>query len=823
LLIAAVLSGLVPAAVAAVSEAPKFPPEQIDFFEKKIRPVLAEQCFNCHSTTGEKIKGGLVLDTRENILKGGDTGPSVVPGNPDKSLIIEAIRYTDEDLQMPPKHRLSPEQVKDFEEWVRMGAPDPRDGTVQLARSPSQNLDETRKFWSLLPIQDPPPPAVKDAAWPRNDVDRFILAGLEKKQFSPSPAADKRTLLRRASYDLTGLPPTPEEVDAFLADQSADAFSKVIDRLLASPRYGERWGRHWLDVVRYADTSGCNSDFPVPSAHRYRDYVIESFNRDKPYDQFLKEQIAGDLLPAASDPEKFEKTIGTGYLAISRRFGSRANEFHLTIDDTLDNLGKAVLGLSIGCARCHDHKYDPISNRDYYALYGIFESTKYAFPGTEVYPHTKDFIPLAPKDEAEIFMKEAEELSTLDDTIEKLKNEKKQLLREEERIEKLAAEPFDPAKPVLAEFPKPMRRTSQDAQSDLAAALKRQKELEEKQDTVPKAYAVSEGRPKDSRIQKKGDPRALGDQVPRGFLTVLGGQTLPADEKGSGRRQLSEWLTDPKNPLTARVMVNRIWQHHFGRGIVKSSNDFGLRGEPPTHPELLDWLASRFIECGWSVKAMHRIIMQSQAYQMSCDENPKLLAADVNNDSFWRFNRRRLSAEEIRDSILNISGALDLSVAGPHPFPKEGEWHYSQHKPFIADYPTEKRSIYLLQQRIRKQPFLEIFDGADTNGTTAVRPISTTPIQALYLMNNGFVYEQAGRFAERINRSGNDADRIDRAYRLAVSRPATDEEIQQANDYIAQVTEALKQTDLPADQHTKVAVSSFCRVLFSSNEFLFVE
>jgi hypothetical protein len=807
----------------AVAEAKKFAPEQLDFFEEKIRPVLAEQCFKCHSTTGEKIKGGLVLDTREATIKGGDTGPGVVVGDPNKSLIIEAIRYSDEDLQMPPKHRLSPEQVKDFEEWVRMGLPDPRDGTVKVVLTPSDNLDEARKFWSLQPVKESPVPEVKDSGWARNDIDRFLLAKLEERGFMPNKDVERRMLLRRATYDLIGLPPTPEEVESFLADETPEAFAKVIDRLLDSPRYGERWGRHWLDVVRYADTSGCNSDFPVPSAHRYRDYVIESFNRDKPYDQFLREQIAGDLLPAASDPERFEKTIATGYLAISRRFGSRANEFHLTIDDTLDNLGKAVLGLSIGCARCHDHKYDPVSARDYYALYGIFESTKYAFPGTEIYRHTKDFIPLAPKEEAEAFMAEAIELAGLDDKVESLKNEIKRLQRDEEREKKLASEPFDPAQPVLAEFPKPQRRTSTEAAEELNATKKRQEELVQRQERLPKAFAVSEGKSGNARLQKKGDPRTLGEGVPRGFLTVLGGQVVPEEEKGSGRAQLAEWLTQPENPLTPRVMVNRIWQNHFGTGIVESSNDFGARGERPTHPELLDWLAKRFVDAGWSVKAMHRLIMSSRAYQMSCADNAEQSLADVNNDTYWRFNRRRLSAEEIRDSILYVSGELDLSSAGAHPFPKEAEWDYSQHRPFIADYPTKKRSVYLMQQRIRKQPFLEIFDGADTNATTAVRPVSTTPIQSLFLLNNELAYQQAASLAERVNGAGNEAARIDTAYRLVLGRPAQEEEINEANDYIASVAEALKQTDIPPDHHTKTAVASFARVLLSSNEFLFVE
>jgi Protein of unknown function (DUF1549)/Planctomycete cytochrome C len=374
------------------AQAAELPADQVEFFEKKIRPVFVEHCYKCHSEKGEKgIKGGLSLESRQGIRKGGDTGPALDLGNPDKSLILQAIRYSDEDLQMPPKHRLSPEIIANFEQWVRLGAPDPRED-----EAPKSSIDfvAAREFWSFKPVQNPIVPEVKDNAWARNEVDRFLLAKLEANGMKPNSDADRRTLLRRATHDLTGLPPTPEEIRGFLADQSPDAFAKAIDRLLESRAYGEKWGRHWLDLVRYADTSGCNSDFPVPSAFRYRNWVIAAFNRDLPYDEFLREQIAGDLLPAATDEEKNDKVIATGYLAISRRFGSRANEFHLTLEDIIDNFGKATLGLSLGCARCHDHKFDPVPTKDYYALYGIFNSTTYAFPGTEIYRHTKDFTPL---------------------------------------------------------------------------------------------------------------------------------------------------------------------------------------------------------------------------------------------------------------------------------------------------------------------------------------------------------------------------------------------------------------------------------------------
>jgi mono/diheme cytochrome c family protein len=813
-------------------ESAAFPPEQIEFFEKKIRPVLVEHCAKCHSAQGEKIKGGLVIDSRDGLVKGGDTGPAVIPGNPEKSLIIAAIRYSDEDLQMPPKHRLSDQQIHDFEEWVRMGAPDPR--TAAMADKPAIDFEKAKGFWSFQPVRDPMPATVKDSAWARNEIDAFLLTKLEASGLAPNPDADPRAFIRRATYDLTGLPPTPQEVAAFIAASSHDrqaANSDLIERLLASPAYGEKWGRHWLDLVRYADTSGCNSDFPVPSAYRYRNYVIDAFNRDKPYDQFLREQIAGDLLPPASEAERQERIVATGYLAIARRFGSRANEFHLTIEDLIDNLGKTALGLSVNCARCHDHKFDPITNRDYYALYGIFDSTKYAFPGTEIYPHTKDFVPLvADRAQSEKFMSDMDALAGLDDRVESLKNEKRKLEREEKKAAELAAnapvsegDKAAPAQDSEAE-PAAPKRTSADVVRELQEVKARQSELVKMSESLPKAYAVREGQPHDAKIQKKGDPKVLGDEVPRAWLTVLGGETLPPEEKGSGRRELAEWLTAPANPLTARVMVNRIWQFHFGKGLVKTPNDFGVRGEAPTHPELLDWLATRFIESGWSIKQMHRLIMLSRAYQMSASDREDGLAKDVSNDLHWKFDRRRLDAEEVRDSILAVADSLDRTPGERHPFRPESEYHYTQHKPYVDDYPTLKRAVYLMQQRIRKQPFLQTFDGADTNAPTAVRPLSTTPLQALWMMNDGLAHEQAGRFADRLMKEfSDDPARIQLAHDLAFARPAQPEEVAAAQDYLARVTEALAAADMPEPERPRAALASYARVLLSSNEFLFLE
>src|SRR3954470_2578662 len=392
----------------------------IEFFEKKIRPVLADHCYKCHS--GEKIKGGLQIDLRDTMRKGGKHGPAIVPGNPEKSLLLTAISYHDQKLQMPPKEQLTDAQVADFTQWVKMGAPDPRDGKSVAAR-PAYDWEKAKQFWSFKPVVEPAVPQVKDAAWAQNSIDRFIHSAQESAGVTPVEPADKRALIRRVTYDLTGLPPTPDEVESFVNDPSPNAYSALIERLLASPAYGEKWGRHWLDVVRYADTSGCNSDYPIPDAYRYRDYVIDSFNKDRPFDQFIKEQIAGDLLPAASVEDRNAKVIATGYLALARRFGSRASEFHQTVEDLIDNVGKGMLGLSVNCARCHDHKFDPIPAADYYALYGIFNSTHYSFPGTEIYKHPNGLVALGkPEDAAKLKQFEGR-LAWLDNRKEELTRE----------------------------------------------------------------------------------------------------------------------------------------------------------------------------------------------------------------------------------------------------------------------------------------------------------------------------------------------------------------------------------------------------------------
>ena len=813
-----------PAAVAAAPAQPSA--EGVEFFEKHIRPVLIERCYECHSAAAPKVKGGLLLDSKEGVLKGGDSGAVIVPGEPEKSLLIKAIRYHEKGIEMPPKSPLAPEQIARFEQWVKMGAPDPRVGgaaAVAPPRAPAYDYAKAKEFWSLKPVKAPALPPVKDAEWVKSPVDVFVLAKLEEKGLKPAKAADRRVLIRRATFDLIGLPPTPDEVEAFVQDTSPNAFEKVVDRLLASPHYGEKWGRHWLDVVRYADTAGCNSDYPVPSAHRYRNYVIDSFNRDKPYDQFLREQIAGDLLPAASEEDRYEKIIATGYLAISRRFGSRNNEFHLTIEDTIDNVGKAMLGLSVSCARCHDHKFDPIPQSDYYALSGICDSTKYAFPGTEIYKTPRDFVFLAPPEDLTEIRETEKELAALPDTIERLQGVKNRYkarmntLEKQETLSEAEEKELKEAKLKMLE-----------AGAELSEAISKQRKLENEREQikVEKAYAVSEEeKPANAKIHRKGEPRNLGDVVPRGFLQVLGGQKLSEGNKGSGRDELAGWITDPRNPLTARVMVNRIWQGHFGKGIVQTPNDFGVRGQPPTHPDLLDFLAHRFVEEGWSVKKMHRLIMLSSAYQMGSAFDGSNAAVDPNNDYLWRQNPRRLSAEEIRDSMLAVSGLLDDEVGGgAHPFPPEGEWKYTQHRQFFAVYDTKKRSVYLMQQRLKKHPLLEVFDGADPNAPTGTRSMSTTPVQALYAMNNKLVHEVSDALAVRVSVAlTEEPARIDYAHRLALGRPASEEETRLAAEYLSETRAKLKETGMAWDKQTRAAMASYLRMVLASNEFFFVD
>ena len=651
--------------------------------------------------------------------------------------------------------------------------------------------------WAFQPLADCPLPVVRNARWVRTEIDRFTLAHLEQGPGHDGPRleVEPRTWIRRVTFDLTGLPPTPEEIDAFLRDRSAGARARVVERLLASARYGERWGRHWLDLVRYADTSGDSADYPIPEARKYRDYVIAAFNQDKPYDLFLEEQIAGDLMPSETRAQWREQIIATGFIAISRRFGfDPAVNFHLTIEDTLETIGRTALGLSLSCARCHDHKYDPITMEDYYGLYGIFASTRYPHPGSEAMRFQTNFVPLIPWAEVEaVGHPYLEKVNALDTEIAQI--EKEMSAREGQTA-------------AIADL-KARYEKLWDQREDLVAQAPR----------IDAAYGVYDAEPTNARIQQRGDPLRLGPEVPRGFPRVLGGQRLTTNQTGSGRLELAGWLTEDAAPLAARVMVNRIWQHHFNWGLVDTPSDFGRRGSPPKDPSLLDYLARQFIESGWSVKTMHRLMVLSATYAQTASPH----GGDASGDLTWTPLRRRLAAEEIRDALLAVSGALDLVPGGDHPFPPPSKWNYTQHVQFSAVYPSLKRSVYLMQQRLKKHPFLDLFDGADTNVSTAGREESITPAQALFVLNGPLAHDLASKFAERLrNERPTDAERIDWAYQLAYGRPGRSEEIQEGLAYLMRVRQSLAALPDPEERNTE-AWKSYARALLGSNEFYFVE
>lgn len=771
-------------------------PANIEFFEREVRPILATACYSCHSERAKKSKGDLVLDTWEGVSRGGASGPVILPGQPDKSPLITAARWIDPNFKMPPKEKLTDQTLIVIERWVKMGAPYPRANGLVNAPSGSNtqgssaaDLSSAKSKWQFQPVKEAPAPKPNSAlyeAFSSHPIDRLLTQKWEAKGLLPPPLADKRTLLRRATFDLTGLPPTAQEMQDFLDDQTPDAFTKVINRLLASPGYGERWGRHWMDVVRYADTAGDGGDFPIPEARLYRDYIIHAFNTDKPYPRFLREQIAGDLLPFKSDEERKLNLVATGYLAMSRRFGAVPDIF-LTMDDTIDNLGRGLLGLTISCARCHNHKFDPISMHDYYGLFAFFSSIVYPSPGSELSKRQKDFVPIFPKAVADKIMAPyMPKLTEFDDRQAAL-NKIKEAFR---------------TTPGSPEFKKVLK--------DISALEKERMQYEE---TLPKlnyAYAVSEGSAHDEQIRIRGEPYNLGEPVARHFPALLGGQTLtPEQAKTSGRVALADWIVDPKNPLTLRVFVNRVWGWHFGRPLLETPNDWGKQSKPTVFPDLIDYLVTTLVRSGYSLKALHRFIMVSKAYQMSAEETQPNADKDGANVLLWHFQRQRHDGESIRDAILSVSGDLDLKPPVSHPFPPKEKWDFTQHEPFSAVYDTPHRSVYQMQQRIKKHPFFELFDGADTNACTGMRAASTTPLQSLFLMNNSWVREQSFKTADRILQvSGTPEKRIPAAYLLALNRKPTDEETAEANDFLKRFSEKLKspqRESTPEQQTTKTA------------------
>jgi hypothetical protein len=815
--------------------------------------------------------------------------------------------------------------------------------------------------------------------------DQMLDARLAAAGLTSNPEASKRTLIRRATYDLTGLPPTPDEVDAFLKDESPEAFSRLINRLLASDQYGVQWGRHWLDVVRYADTAGENTDRPLVHAWRYRNFVFDAFNRDTPFDEFVRLQIAGDLLKKdAESRARAEGVVATGYLAIARRFGHDIDkDTHLMQEDVIDNLGKNFLGLTIACARCHDHKFDPISARDYYALYGIFDSTKFAFPGCEAKGQPRDMVSLLSQAETDALLapwkakveartqeeKRRQEIASqfhLQQTVKDASRSLAKAIVGEGASSPIVAEDHSPvrvkmragealqlaigpngghgADSTLVEWsmallaPDSGKETRRWNTADLVKTLTqgnpqtqdeavwcfldgaegggflatKKQNLEGRPELsawaagdlpsvfvnagakpvqvwtslpsggffvhpgpdrpvaiawvapvdgefqvtgrvadahpanldgvsftlthiaepnygkglttlgelnatplpdpgpapiIPSAYAVVEAMPHNVKLHERGDPEKLGPEVPRGFPEILGGQVIT---QGSGRTELAQWLTN--HPLLARVMVNRIWQQHFGAGLVRTPNDFGSRGELPTHPELLDWLAAQFKACGYSVKSMHRLIMNARAWRRDSTLSAELKEKDPDNRLLARYHRRRLSAEELRDGLLAVSSQLDLTPSEAHPFPPEATWTFTQHTPFNANYEINRRSAFLMVQRQRQHPFLALFDGADPNASTPQRQVTTAPTQALFFLNDPFFHQQAAALAQLAQKEPEEEARIKSLYRRVYQRPPTELEIDRALDM-------LREEEGSAEEKHQ----SLARILLASNEFLYVD
>ncbi|MCB1087314.1 MAG: PSD1 domain-containing protein [Verrucomicrobiae bacterium] len=823
---------VVPISLSAQSD-PELSGEQIDFFESKIRPVLVEQCYQCHSTEADKVKGGLLLDSREASLRGGDNGHAVVPGNLDQSLLITAIRYQDSDLEMPPKKKLADHVIADFEKWISMGAPDPREEQKSEAKvmekySSTIDVEKGRGFWAYQKPRKSELPTVSDSSWPRTELDHFILAALDAKEIAPSEDADPRTLIRRLYFDLIGLPPSPEQVEPFVAGWQRDpekALRAAVDELLDSPGFGERWGRHWLDVARYGESTGKEANALYPYAWRYRDYVIDAFNADKPYDEFIQEQIAGDLLPHGSDDELAEHLVATGFLAIGTKSlndqNNRQFRFDL-VDEQIDTASRAVLATTVACARCHDHKFDPIPMSDYYAMAGIFLSsdTYYGTAQTAQSRHNTDLVSLPIPDRNPPI--EPLSLGNLIDLQFQLEQRQKDL-REQvaEAAELRRSGDTDGAQRITLGLLR--------VRSDIGLIEAKIARYDADGYPRPLAMAVKDSsEPFDSQLLIRGEEgNATSERVPRGFVQVIQSgdeEPVPADQ--SGRLQLAQWMTSPENPLASRVMVNRIWHWLFGAGLVTSVDNFGATGQTPSHPELLDYLAVRFVEKNWSMKEMIREIVLSRTYrQSSAFKEPNFLK-DPDNHLLWRMTPRRLEAEQIRDAVLAISGTLQLERPIGSSVAQSGDGFVGRTVRDQASLTaeTDHRSVYLPIVRDLVPESLELFDFADPSLMTGARETTTVPSQALYLMNSDFIIKNAEAMAKRLTEDmglrGNKLGQT--AFYLAYSRPPTEEEGRKTLAYFERFLATAKESGLSETDARRLGLVTFCQSLLSSAEFRYL-
>lgn len=750
-------------------------PQDLHFFETQIRPLLSEHCYECHAGESRILRGGLRLDHREGVLQGGDSGPAIVAGNPEASLLMQAVRY--QSMEMPPAGRLPERQIELLAEWIRRGAPDPRI-EVPAARLQPVDWEAGRNHWAFQPVPHVVPPEEPDAGWATNPIDRFIRSRLRQEGLEPSPVADRRTLIRRATFDLTGLPPTPEQTAAFVNDPAADAFERVVERLLESPAYGERWGRHWLDLVRYATTNGADENHGLPEAWRYRDWVIRSLNADLPLDQFLVQQLAGDLLPVPEDERAAGDLLtATGLLVLGPKMLAEQDKEKMLIDivdEQVDTISRTMLGLTLSCARCHDHKFDPLSARDYYALAGIFYSTRTM--------QNRDFVSKwleRPLPSRELMERRQEH---------------------QQRMDSVKAE---------------AERLTAAGQKDQAAV--RRAELEKLQKEQPQyemVMAVEEGDRCNLPVHLRGNHLKPGPElIPRGMPSILTeiAPAEPISADASGRLQLAQWLVSPQQPLTARVMVNRLWMWHFGRPLMRSPSNWGLRADLPSHPELLDWLAGELMRRGWSLKSMHRLILSSRSWQLASVPRVDYQELDPENRLLWRQNRRRLEAEAVRDSVLFTGGGLDRTLGGPP-----------------ASVEAPRRAVYLPIDRAALYEMFSTFDYVETAGHIEQRPTTIVPNQALFLLNSGLVHEQSRRLAE--GQGGAETpfpsaaadELVSSLFEVLYGRPATNEERAEVTAFLQQIDQSLSGAADPRERRLQ-CWATLCRTLMAGNQFLFVD
>ncbi len=769
----------------------------IEFFEKHIRPVLVKECYSCHSKDAKETQGSLTLDTREGIRSGGDLGPAIVPGSVRQSLLIAAIKHVDDDLQMPPEKKLPADVIANFEKWVTMGAPDPRDGSAAVTKY-EIDIEKGREFWSFQSPEKTDPPTVKNADWPRSDIDRFLLAGLEAKGLKPVADADSRTLVRRLYFDLIGLPPTPEAVEAFVAAHAADseaAVQTLLDELLESRQFGERWGRHWLDVARYAESTGQTVNFAYPHAWRYRDWVIDALNADLPYDQFIRAQLAGDLLPAKDSDERAANMIATGFLAIGPKTvdGFNRQQFQMDlVDEQIDATFQAFQALTVACARCHDHRFDPIPQSDYYALAGIFRSTQTCYGTIRVFQSNQPSPLMDIPAEANV-PAGVEPLSES-----RRASIEKQIQDQRDRIADLTGRDN-----FIARIFMQSRVTQLQSQLD---------SYDEQGNPKRRAMGVRESRfASDSPLYIRGEINQPADRVRRGFPQVLTTRQPTIRFGSSGRRELADWIASAENPLTARVMANRVWLHLIGRGFVASPDNFGASGQRPSHPELLDFLAVSFVENGWSVKKLIRTIVSSRAYQLSSQFDEANFEADPDNVLVWRMPKRRLEAEPLRDTMLSLGGNLTLEPPQSSAVARGGEGGMGFRFRGVVSANDTHRSVYLPIIRDQLPEALTLFDFPDPSLIIGERASTTIPGQSLFLMNNTFVIRQADGMAETLlSGEGSDEELIERAYLLCYSRPPNDTEINSALKFLE---------DYGQKHSRRVTWTALCQALFASAEF----